>query len=610
MKSPKDMKIIQIDITNACIHTCSNCTRMCGHHEKPYMMDFSTFRRAVDSLEGFAGTISMMGGEPTLHPEFEKFARYLQSKYPHLYETTQDPQLLHPMTDFMKTVQDMGLKHTENYQATHGDNPVISSPGLFSAMGSTYLKHFEVIQEVFKMQGLNDHSNEMYHQPSLVSRKDLGISDDQWIEMRDKCWLQNTWSASVTPKGAFFCEIAGAMDMLFDGPGGWPIEKDWWKRDVSDFADQLHWCESCGFACETFTRNANDEKDDVSASLYERLQTVNSPKVKSGRVNVIEMEEGQISEKSKAATFTYSSADVSTGSPYIKYKAEKFSSHRSVLYPQNLVALYHFTKDSTVETMEKVIDAGKKQYKTMFILGETSKVVQQWESLSQGVPSVTYSLEEMAYGHCLNKVLPQIDGRDYLVMLSEHAVLTDLFVEKFKKSTANPGVLITSEQLSEKTSSWVDVTSGQKGYIGILNSTASSLSAMGFDGVAHSSTVEAFFQRWKKDKTIAFDGALFVESSKEIIKEGERCAIFGGGGRASDMYYLILQQKASCVAVVDSDPKKQGNVFEQLVIQSPDALGPLVEEIDRVLIGTPIFFEEMKEKLLELGFTEDKIGQI
>ena len=52
MKSPQDMRIIQIDITNACFHRCSNCTRFCGHHKKPFFMDFETFKRAVDSFEG------------------------------------------------------------------------------------------------------------------------------------------------------------------------------------------------------------------------------------------------------------------------------------------------------------------------------------------------------------------------------------------------------------------------------------------------------------------------------------------------------------------------------------------------------------------------------
>ena len=81
MKSPQDMRIIQIDITNACIHNCSNCTRFCGHHKKPFFMEVDTFKKAVDSMEGYVGTVSMMGGEPTIHPHFEEMLTYLGAKF-------------------------------------------------------------------------------------------------------------------------------------------------------------------------------------------------------------------------------------------------------------------------------------------------------------------------------------------------------------------------------------------------------------------------------------------------------------------------------------------------------------------------------------------------
>ena len=51
MKSPKDMKIIQIDITNACINRCSNCTRFCGHHTRPFFMDFETFKSQMPGAD-------------------------------------------------------------------------------------------------------------------------------------------------------------------------------------------------------------------------------------------------------------------------------------------------------------------------------------------------------------------------------------------------------------------------------------------------------------------------------------------------------------------------------------------------------------------------------
>src|SRR5579863_7791615 len=81
MKSPADMRVIQIEITNACPKRCSNCTRFCGHHKEPFFMDFETFKQAVQSLKGFKGVVGIMGGEPTIHPEFEKFVKYFKENF-------------------------------------------------------------------------------------------------------------------------------------------------------------------------------------------------------------------------------------------------------------------------------------------------------------------------------------------------------------------------------------------------------------------------------------------------------------------------------------------------------------------------------------------------
>ena len=39
-------------------------------------MDFETFKKAVDSMAGFAGIVGIMGGEPTLHPHFTGMLDY------------------------------------------------------------------------------------------------------------------------------------------------------------------------------------------------------------------------------------------------------------------------------------------------------------------------------------------------------------------------------------------------------------------------------------------------------------------------------------------------------------------------------------------------------
>jgi hypothetical protein len=325
MRSPADMQTIQIDITNACSKRCSNCTRFCGNYKKSFFMDFDTFKRAINSLDGYDGVTGIMGGEPTLHPEFERFVLYIRAKFG---ERKEKNRMIYPQREFIKEVR---RREFESHILRKGDagcgNFKMYGPGLWSNMGPTYLKYYELIQDSFNVQFLNDHINSSFHQPGLFARKDLGIPDDEWIQIRDKCWIQNEWSATITPKGAFFCEIAGALDMLFDGPGGWKIEKDWWKRTPEEFGDQLRWCELCGFALDTFMRDAEEKIDDVSPTLYAKLKEIDSPRLKTGKTNLVKIIGGVIAEESKAAGKHFSAAQ-----PYIEHYEDRFNEVNSALF--------------------------------------------------------------------------------------------------------------------------------------------------------------------------------------------------------------------------------------------------------------------------------------
>jgi len=266
MRSPKEMEIIQIDVTNACVNRCSNCTRFCGHHVKPFFMDFDTFKQAVDSFEGYEGCVGIIGGEPTLHPDFEKFVDYLREK---------------------RIGKKLCLSRQPIYKMQEHIydklNNTTSKMGLWCSLNRGYYKYFEIINDSFDWQLLNDHNNKCLHQAILMARKDLNIPDEEFITKRDNCFAQNTWSATVTPKGAFFCEIAGALDMLFDGPGGWKVEKGWWNRKPEEFGEQLKWCEMCSLCLDVPKRISCEDIDDISQSMLEKLKEINSPKIKQGK---------------------------------------------------------------------------------------------------------------------------------------------------------------------------------------------------------------------------------------------------------------------------------------------------------------------------------------
>lgn len=251
MRSPLEMDTIQVDILSACHNRCGNCTRFIGHHQKPFFMRYDQFVEAVDSLADFAKMrgngprVGVMGGEPLLHPDFEKFCKYLQSKVPR------------------------------------------EQTGLWTCFPEGYEKYREIIAETFGNIFLNDHTRgDIMHKPVLVGSEELSLVEWQRWYMIDKCWAQQSWSASINPHGAFFCEIAASLSMLTGKKESrWKVEPGWWTRSPLLFHKQIaEFCNMCGLAMPLKMRASIDGIDDLSPKWLERLK--NSPKVKAGKYQV------------------------------------------------------------------------------------------------------------------------------------------------------------------------------------------------------------------------------------------------------------------------------------------------------------------------------------
>jgi hypothetical protein len=237
------------------------------------MMTLEQFKAAVDSLKDFKGIVGVMGGEPTLNPHFTEMIKYLAKARP---SGKRSPKLIAPVRDFNR------------FHQGHWNSLIGARRGVFSALGPKFYDNLELISDIFPYQCLNDHKNSGLHQALLIPRKELGISDEEFYPLRDKCWIQNSWSASITPKGAFFCEIAAALDMLFDGPGGWPVEPGWWRRTPDEFGDQLKYCELCSAALAVPQIEGNMETDIVSPEMWQRLKDRKAWKISNNRCVVFD----------------------------------------------------------------------------------------------------------------------------------------------------------------------------------------------------------------------------------------------------------------------------------------------------------------------------------
>jgi hypothetical protein len=145
-------------------------------------------------------------------------------------------------------------------------------------------------------------SMNVQHQPILVASKEA-VSDERmrW-ELIEDCWVQREWSATCTPNGYYFCEVAAHLDIvLHGGTLGLPLEPRQWegslffKRDEQGvprphgkFAEQVRKsCEFCGACLHLAGRRDNEDRDDISPGNLKLLE--GSPRVKKGDVVVYDI---------------------------------------------------------------------------------------------------------------------------------------------------------------------------------------------------------------------------------------------------------------------------------------------------------------------------------
>lgn len=413
MKSPAEQKIIQIDITNACPHKCSNCTRFCGHHTKSFMMDEPVFQEAVHSLEDFPGMVGIMGGEPTIHPKFDGFVNFYADR---IGGERYLDRALEPIVDFSEY-------RTENLAS------VYVKRGLWTSLGAGYYRHFELIQEVFGYQCINDHTNPGLHQALLITRKELGIPDDEWIKLRDACWIQNLWSSCITPKGAFFCEVAGALDMLFNGPGGWKVEKNWWQRTPEEFGEQLQWCELCSAALQVPRRQANWEVDDISPDIAKKLEALNSPKLRRGDVQVFDP--NQYDRK------TYQTEPNAEWYLPENDNAQRISATNRSIFPQHITALV-VLQDST--DLEHLKDIGTFDQQIIICSQNDETAV-----LKSGLKYITTETFDAAA--IIDLARHNFDIKDWILLLDSTIELNERFVPQLREWVLNPGCIYYQEEV-------------------------------------------------------------------------------------------------------------------------------------------------------------------
>jgi hypothetical protein len=215
-------------------------------------MELDQVRDAMDSLKGFNGTVGIMGGEPTLHPQFLQILRMLRERFP--IEKRQ--------------LWTSGYKWDEYYDAIH---------------------------ETFLPENIsyNDHSEkiEVRHQPLLIAIDEVVEDKDLMFEFISHCWVQNRWSASINTKGAYICEVAAAMSYWLPWDFSIDVNREWWriKPENELFQEQvLTYCVNCsGCLPVPFTLRDEGSSDLCSPGNYKRLKETTRKEISVANIEEI-----------------------------------------------------------------------------------------------------------------------------------------------------------------------------------------------------------------------------------------------------------------------------------------------------------------------------------
>lgn len=179
---------IEIYITNECNLSCSNCNRFNNYNFKGhyYWDDYET------ELIGWSkrikpATFCIIGGEPTLHPELDKWKTNLQKLWP----------------DSSIMIQSNGIHTSEiiRYLEKHEIIPVISVHDK---------KLFKKHQETIELMGISIPGNDPEHLTRIIDATEF--TDCALIDNKDSFSLHNS-----NPETAFACCSMKNSHTIFKG---------------------------------------------------------------------------------------------------------------------------------------------------------------------------------------------------------------------------------------------------------------------------------------------------------------------------------------------------------------------------------------------------------
>ncbi len=97
-------------------------------------------------------------------------------------------------------------------------------------------------------------------------------------------------------------------------------------------------------------RKSSDEIDDVSPSMYKKLEEIGSPRLKAGRTHLVEIKDGKIDDRDKATGKRFFATQ-----KYVEHYEDRFNAEKSLLYTDEFDVVFIEDGEGFGEALNKAL---------------------------------------------------------------------------------------------------------------------------------------------------------------------------------------------------------------------------------------------------------------
>lgn len=227
--------IIQVVITRVCdIFNCSECTQLLPFRKDAREMSLECIEESLICLQGWPGVIACFGGNPCTHSRFADVCRLWQKYVPN---QRQRGLWTNNLMSHGAIVRETFWPHARFNLNVHGNRKA-------EAEMNRWLPRIKVWGQ-----------NPSQHGSQLLDYSDFGVSDAEWVALRERCDINQNWSGACYAReyedgqhpAIYFCERAGALDGVRGTNNGIRMTVGCWQLGMDRFQDQVKSC--CDHYC-------------------------------------------------------------------------------------------------------------------------------------------------------------------------------------------------------------------------------------------------------------------------------------------------------------------------------------------------------------------------